>query len=559
MSTTSTKINTNKDSYQQVVCWCGNSDLEPYSEDYVKCGQCFTLVSKRRPATDPAYITDDDNDLYGKNYWGEHQVEMGHPAIAERAYSELPERCAYWLRNIVSFVPPPAKTLELGCSHGGLVYLMRLAGYDAAGLELSPSITNFARKEFKIPVFEGPAETHGFSNGEFDVLLMMDVIEHLYTPLKTMNEYTKFLADDAVIVIQTPQYDPTKSYETLLETDDRFLSLLEADEHLYLFSAVSLQLLLAKIGFTYYQPVEAIFSHYDQFVFASRKSMTPPNLENLSTTLNKIEHSAAITLKISDAGETRSTFLQRACDERLRIINDFEQQLQQKINDVEALREDNQTLHQRLDEAAKEYENKANQISALQNDNMMLHQHLDKAAKESDNQAKQIDALQNDKLVLQQRLAETAKECEDRLTTITSLQNQYSALETAFATNQQLLSEQNDLLAELQLANKHLISTATIANDSVALESSLSQHLANLHTQALNHLQQKDNLLQAQATAINGLSEKISAITAELNTVLRQHTHALYLLNSINATTRLNRTQKEHLNRYLTAIATASK
>jgi SAM-dependent methyltransferase len=503
MSTTSTKINTNKDSYQQVVCWCGNSDLEPYSEDYVKCGQCFTLVSKRRPATDPAYITDDDNDLYGKNYWGEHQVEMGHPAIAERAYSELPERCAYWLRNIVSFVPPPAKTLELGCSHGGLVYLMRLAGYDAAGLELSPSITNFARKEFKIPVFEGPAETHGFSNGEFDVLLMMDVIEHLYTPLKTMNEYTKFLADDAVIVIQTPQYDPTKSYETLLETDDRFLSLLEADEHLYLFSAVSLQLLLAKIGFTYYQPVEAIFSHYDQFVFASRKSMTPPNLENLSTTLNKIEHSAAITLKISDAGETRSTFLQRACDERLRIINDFEQQLQQKINDVEALREDNQTLHQRLDEAAKE--------------------------------------------------------CEDRLTTITSLQNQYSALETAFATNQQLLSEQNDLLAELQLANKHLISTATIANDSVALESSLSQHLANLHTQALNHLQQKDNLLQAQATAINGLSEKISAITAELNTVLRQHTHALYLLNSINATTRLNRTQKEHLNRYLTAIATASK
>ena len=145
--------------------------------------------------------------------------------------------------------------------------------------------------------------------------------------------------------------------------------------------------------------------------------------------------------------------LQRACDERLRIINDFEQQLQQKINDVEALREDNQTLHQRLDEAAKEY--------------------------------------------------------EDRLTTITSLQNQYSALETAFATNQQLLSEQNDLLAELQLANKHLISTATIANDSVALESLWASTL-QISIPGGSTTATERHPLQAQATAINGLSENIS-------------------------------------------------
>ena len=59
---------------------------------------------------------------------------------------------SHWLRTLMQFVLPPARVLEVGCGHGGFVAMMRQAGYDAMGLELSPSIVKFARDTFDIPV-----------------------------------------------------------------------------------------------------------------------------------------------------------------------------------------------------------------------------------------------------------------------------------------------------------------------------------------------------------------------------------------------------------------------
>ena len=50
------------------------------------------FVSKRRPATDPP-ILQMMTTIYMERTIGRTPSRMGHPAIAERAYSELPERC----------------------------------------------------------------------------------------------------------------------------------------------------------------------------------------------------------------------------------------------------------------------------------------------------------------------------------------------------------------------------------------------------------------------------------------------------------------------------------
>src|SRR5579871_1800924 len=118
-------------------CWCGNRDLQLYSQEYRVCRSCGTLVS--RAAFRP--------DLYGESYWTERQTEHHHlPDIRERARLDLPERCTHWLARLLAVRLPPARVLEVGCGHGGFVALLGWSGYNATGTELSPTAVQFAKE-----------------------------------------------------------------------------------------------------------------------------------------------------------------------------------------------------------------------------------------------------------------------------------------------------------------------------------------------------------------------------------------------------------------------------
>src|SRR4051794_8833044 len=116
-----------------VRCWCGNASLQDFSPDYLKCSACETLVARAMPA--PGDLTEvgiDEAGFYGKEYWFSHQGnDIGTPDLVTRARADLPERCVHWLRAVLKYKLPPARSLELGASHGGFAALMGLAGYDA--------------------------------------------------------------------------------------------------------------------------------------------------------------------------------------------------------------------------------------------------------------------------------------------------------------------------------------------------------------------------------------------------------------------------------------------
>src|SRR5580704_7745928 len=104
------------------VCWCGNDRLQPFSDDYLHCSQCETLVLRRVPAEDITRVRNDKTDLYGRNYYLEHlQQDFGYPDIATRARTDLPERCLHWLRTVLKYKLPPGKVLELGSAHGAFI------------------------------------------------------------------------------------------------------------------------------------------------------------------------------------------------------------------------------------------------------------------------------------------------------------------------------------------------------------------------------------------------------------------------------------------------------
>jgi 2-polyprenyl-3-methyl-5-hydroxy-6-metoxy-1,4-benzoquinol methylase len=255
-----------------VLCWCGSSDYESFSEHYVRCLACGTIHLRQPLPRDVAVVGADESGLYGEQYWFQHQSgDLRLPEIDSRSRTDLPERDLYWLRTLMKYKAPGSKLLEIGCAHGGFVALARQSGYDAIGMELSPAIVEYARRTFQAQVLCGPIERHSIAPGTFDVIAAMDVIEHFSDPLAEMEKYVRLLSPGGILLIQTPcLYRTDLTYGQLIESNDRFPLHLREKEHTFLFNKNSIQDFLRRLGFEYVR-FEAQLFDYDMFFVSSRQ------------------------------------------------------------------------------------------------------------------------------------------------------------------------------------------------------------------------------------------------------------------------------------------------
>lgn len=262
---------------QTTHCWCGNSSLERYSEDYLLCSACGTLVVALMPEVDLTKVQNDDaqNELYSKNYWLDHSTEdLQQSDIFSRARTDIIERGIYWLRTLMQYKLPPVRTIDVGCGSGIFVKLMEAAGYNASGLEISPWVVELGKKTFDINLGVGAVEQQKFEPESFDVISLMDVVEHLQDPLNTLKVCKDLLKKDGILIIQMPNFSFGKSYETLKKEKTAFLHHMLKDKHLFLFSeAAIVKLLKEKLNIQNIQFEKAVFDHYDMYLFASKSEL----------------------------------------------------------------------------------------------------------------------------------------------------------------------------------------------------------------------------------------------------------------------------------------------
>lgn len=284
-------------------CWCGNSSLLEFSPDYLKCADCQTLVTRRSIEPIHDKVMDDEKGFYGKEYWFGFQEKLGYPNIEKRARMDLPERCLHWLETLLKHRLPPAKVLEIGSAHGGFVALMRQAGYDAAGLELSPSIAKLAEQTFSIPTFCGPVEDQKIAAGSLDAIVMMDVFEHLPRPAKTIRHCLELLKPEGFFFIQTPRFPEGITHEDLLLGKSAFLEQLKPDEHLYLFSMESVKKFLQRLDLAFVSFEAPAFPKYDMALVAARTQLRPTKEEDRNDCLQKTTSSRMIQAMLDMRGQ----------------------------------------------------------------------------------------------------------------------------------------------------------------------------------------------------------------------------------------------------------------
>jgi 2-polyprenyl-3-methyl-5-hydroxy-6-metoxy-1,4-benzoquinol methylase len=289
------------------ACWCGNAALDPFDDDYGHCSVCETLVRLHVPA-DIDQVRSDDDDFYGRDYWFRHQVDdLGAFDVVERARRDLPERCAFWTAALLRRTASPARALDVGCGHGGFVAFLRSLGFDATGLELSPSVVEFARATFGVPVEVGRLEERlEITSSTIDLLVLMDVLEHLPDPMTTMRRAADVIRPTGLMFFQTPRYPEGATLAELKVRDDLFLRML-VPEHLYLFSRSSVQRLLHEVGIGNVEFDDPLAEH-DMMGFAARTAI--PHAARADTDhLLESSTAARFTAAVLDANSRVSTEL----------------------------------------------------------------------------------------------------------------------------------------------------------------------------------------------------------------------------------------------------------
>ncbi len=344
------------------TCWCGSEELANLSEYYKQCEKCGTLIRTPRPTDNYYNLYDDYSDFYGRNYWIEHQTQRyNQPNIFNRSRDDISTRCLYWLMTLLTYRLPPAKSLEIGCAHGGLVLLMKELGFNAIGCEISPWIVEYAINTFDIPVYCGRLEDLDIVPSYFDCIILLDVLEHFIDPKGMMDKISRILKPTGIVIIQTPCY----------RNEGPTWSQMKEDEHLYLFTEDGLKLLLKDVGFADIVTEPQLFP-YDMFIIAGKSKLLKLSEEAVVDCLLTYPN-GRILLAMFDLYRQRQ---------------DLEERLKESDADRAVRLENMKKLENWLKESESDKSSLANRLKESESDKSSLANRL----KESEDRLKKIES-----------------------------------------------------------------------------------------------------------------------------------------------------------------------
>ncbi len=96
------------------------------------------------------------------------------------------------------------KILDVGASTGLFMKLAREEGFDVYGIEPSKWAVEYGKKNFNLRNLRQGDFLYEDFEDEFDIITMLDLIEHLPDPLKALKKAFNLLKKNGILVVVTP-------------------------------------------------------------------------------------------------------------------------------------------------------------------------------------------------------------------------------------------------------------------------------------------------------------------------------------------------------------------
>jgi SAM-dependent methyltransferase len=201
----------------------------------VRCRNCGLVYVNPRPASEELVS------LYGTYHARNGGDEASWDRLMQRVFRETADLLCLMRTGVGR-----RRLLDVGCGFGGFVALMQERGWDAEGVDPSPSAVQIGTRRGR-PIRLGTLEGLGADGPPYDVVTMFYVLEHLANPMAALQRVSGLLAPAGTLLLRVPHTTPIVR---LLAPFGLGRTLYDPPFHLYDFSPPVLTTMLNRVGFT---------------------------------------------------------------------------------------------------------------------------------------------------------------------------------------------------------------------------------------------------------------------------------------------------------------------
>lgn len=94
--------------------------------------------------------------------------------------------------------------LDIGCGDGQFLYLCKQKGYDISGVEYDKNLSSYANHKLNNCVLSGAYSKSMFPENTFDVVSLIQVLEHIPDPKYVIEIIRYHLKPDGIVIIEVP-------------------------------------------------------------------------------------------------------------------------------------------------------------------------------------------------------------------------------------------------------------------------------------------------------------------------------------------------------------------
>lgn len=139
------------------------------------------------------------------------EIEESYKDISDEKYiSQIKFKKYYFEKlcgRIGNLINKKMDVLEIGSYYGVLGSVLKDKVKNYSGLELSTHGSNYAKKNYKLNIYNETIENHLKRNMKYDLVVMADVIEHFKDPFKVLSQVNKLLKRKGKLIITTFNID----------------------------------------------------------------------------------------------------------------------------------------------------------------------------------------------------------------------------------------------------------------------------------------------------------------------------------------------------------------
>lgn len=145
-----------------------------------------------------------------------------------------------------SILSAPGRLLDVGCGYGFFLHHMAKRGWDVRGIEISATARRHGRERLHLDISSRPFPRPDWSEGSFDAVSLLYVIEHLPDPVAAVKEAHRLLRPGGLLILRWPHTTPIARW---LKPWASKVRLYQAPSHLFDFSPDTMTRLLSGVGF----------------------------------------------------------------------------------------------------------------------------------------------------------------------------------------------------------------------------------------------------------------------------------------------------------------------